>query len=174
MIDKLTISRINLLHPKVREEVMKIYVEKIAPALTNGVYCRFTHTLRTFQEQEELYKIGRTKLVDAEGNRLGIVTKARGGQSYHNYGLALDFCIMESRTATWDVTKDMDKDGKPDWFEVIDTFKESGYESGADWKGKLRDFPHIQKTFGYSVKELLEKWNKGDTFIDNGIKYVNL
>lgn len=172
MIDKLTIQKIKLLHPKVREEVMKIYVEKIAPALTGGVYCRFTHTLRTFEEQEELYKIGRTKLVDAEGNRLGIVTKARGGQSYHNYGLALDFCIMESRTATWDVTKDMDKDGKPDWFEVISIFKENGWESGADWK--FKDFPHIQKTLGYSVKDLLEKWNKGDTFIDNGIKYVNL
>jgi peptidoglycan L-alanyl-D-glutamate endopeptidase CwlK len=61
MIDKLTISRIKLLHPKVREEVMKIYVEKIAPALTNGVYCRFTHTLRTFEEQDELYKLGRDK-----------------------------------------------------------------------------------------------------------------
>jgi peptidoglycan L-alanyl-D-glutamate endopeptidase CwlK len=131
------------LHPKVREEVMKIYVEKIAPALTGGVYCRFTHTLRTFEEQEELYKIGRTKLVDAEGRRLGIVTKARGGQSYHQYALALDFCIMESRTATWDVTKDMDKDGKPDWFEVISIFKENGWESGADWK--FKDFPTSKK-----------------------------
>jgi peptidoglycan LD-endopeptidase CwlK len=39
--------------------------------------------LRTFDEQNKLYAIGRTK----PGS---IVTKARGGQSMHNYGLAVD------------------------------------------------------------------------------------
>jgi peptidoglycan L-alanyl-D-glutamate endopeptidase CwlK len=146
----------------------------VAPILTNGVYCRFTHTLRTFEEQDELYKLGRTKLFDADDNRIGIVTNAKGGQSFHNFSLAVDFCIMSSRTAVWDVSVDLDKDGKRDWFEVIDIFKRNGWESGADWKGKLRDFPHVQKTFGYTTKQLLEKWNSGDTFIDNGIKYVNL
>lgn len=172
MIDKITIQRISLLHPKIREEVLKLYIEKIAPALTNGVYCRFTHTLRTFEEQDALYKLGREKLFDEDGKRIGIVTNARGGQSYHNFSLAFDFCIMQSKTVTWDQSVDLDKDGKPDWFEVISIFKENGWESGADWK--FKDFPHIQKTLGYTTKQLLEKWDKGDTFIDNGIKYVNL
>ncbi len=174
MIDKISETRILKLHPKIREEVLKIYREQIYPALTGGVYCRITHTLRTFEEQNELYKLGRTKLFDADDNRIGIVTNAKGGQSFHNYSLAVDFCIMSSRTAIWDVSVDLDKDGKRDWFEVIDIFKRNGWESGADWKGKLRDFPHVQKTFGYTTKQLLEKWNSGDTFIDNGIKYVNL
>jgi len=174
MIDKISETRILKLHPKIREEVLKIYREQIYPALTGGVYCRITHTLRTFEEQNELYKLGRTKLFDADDNRIGIVTNAKGGQSFHNFSLAVDFCIMSSRTAIWDVSVDLDKDGKRDWFEVIDIFKANGWESGADWKGKLRDFPHVQKTFGYTTKQLLEKWNSGDTFIDNGIKYVNL
>lgn len=174
MIDSVTIKRISSLHPKIREEVLKMYREQVAPILTNGVYCRFTHTLRTFEEQDELYKLGRTKLFDADENRIGIVTNAKGGQSWHNWGLAIDVVIMSSRTAIWDVSVDLDKDGKRDWFEVIDIFKRNGWESGADWKGKLRDFPHFQKTLGYTTKQLLEKWNNGDTFIDNGIKYVNL
>jgi peptidoglycan L-alanyl-D-glutamate endopeptidase CwlK len=81
---------------------------------------------------------------------------------------------MSSRTATWDQAVDLDKDGKPDWLEIIEIFKANGWDAGADWKGKLRDFPHFQKTLGYTTKQLLEKWNSGDTFIDNGIKYVNL
>lgn len=174
MIDRISETRILKLHPKIREEVLKMYREQIYPALTGGVYCRITHTLRTFEEQNELYKLGRTKLFDADDNRIGIVTNAKGGQSFHNFSLAVDFCIMSSRTAIWDVSVDLDKDGKRDWFEVIDIFKANGWESGADWKGKLRDFPHVQKTFGYTTKQLLEKWNSGDTFIDNGIKYVNL
>jgi len=174
MIDKLTESRILLLHPKIRKDVLRMYREEVAPALTNGIYCRFTHTLRTFEEQDELYKIGREKLFDGDGNRLGIVTNAKGGQSYHNFSLAIDFCIMASRTATWDISVDLDKDGKADWTEVVEIFQRNGWEWGGSWKGKLRDFPHFQKTFGYTTKELLEKWKKGDTFLDNGIKYVNL
>jgi peptidoglycan L-alanyl-D-glutamate endopeptidase CwlK len=173
MIDKLTEQRIALLHPKIRKDVFRMYREEVAPALTNGVYCRFTHTLRTFQEQDELYKIGREKFFDADGSRLGIVTRAKGGQSFHNFSLAIDFCIMASRTATWDILVDLDKDGKADWMEVVNIFKRNKFEWGGDWK-KFRDFPHLQKTFGYTTKELLEKWNKGDTFIDNGVKYVNL
>lgn len=174
MIDKISLERLERLHPKIRKEVIKMYREQVIPALTGGVYCRITHTLRTFQEQDELYKLGREKLFDEDGKRIGIVTNAKGGQSYHNFCLAVDICIMSSRTATWDQAVDLDKDGKPDWWEVIAIFKENGWEAGADWKGKLRDFPHFQKTFGYTTKQLLEKWNSGDTFIDNGIKYVNL
>ncbi len=174
MIDKLTEERALLLHPKIREDVLRMYREEVVPALTNGIYCRFTHTLRTFEEQNELYKRGREKLFDMHGTRLGIVTNAKGGQSWHNYGLAIDFCIMAPKTM-WDTTVDLDKDGKADWMEVVEIFKRNGFQWGGDWKGKLRDFPHFQKTFGYTTKELLEKWKKGDTFIDdNGIKYVNL
>jgi len=171
MIDALSIPRIKLLHPKLRDEALKIYNET-SKILTGGAYCRITHTLRTFEQQNELYKIGREKLFDEDGNRIGIVTKAKGGQSFHNYALAIDFCLMESRTASWDINKDFDKDGKADWMEVIAVFKRYGWESGADWK--FKDFPHLQKTFGYTTKQLLEKWNKGETFIDNGIKYVKL
>ena len=172
MIDKISLDRLQKLHPAIREEAIRVYREEVAPALTGGIYCRITHSLRTFEEQDELYAKGRTQLVDGDGNRIGIVTKAKGGQSWHQYGLAVDFCIMTSRTATWDLSVDLDKDGKKDWIEVIDILKRNGCESGADWK--FRDFPHLQKTLGYSIKDLLKKWNNGETFIDNGIKYVKL
>ena len=95
MEDKLTLDRIQLLHPAVREEVNYIYKAQIVPALTGRAICRFAYTLRTFLEQDSLYAQGRTKLFDNQGKRLGVVTKAKGGQSIHNYGLALDIVLIK-------------------------------------------------------------------------------
>ena len=52
--DKPTIDRIKLLHPKLREEAGLIYQE-IKTVLTGKAICRFTHTLRTFAEQDALF-----------------------------------------------------------------------------------------------------------------------
>jgi len=147
MIDNITLERIKLLHPKIRNEVHDIYVNEVVPALTGKSTCRFAYTLRTFAEQDLLYAQGRTKLFDASGNRLGIVTNASGGKSIHNYGLAFDIVLLENAIASWDIVKDFDGDHVPDWMEVINIFKNKGYEWGGDWKS-LKDTPHLQKTFG--------------------------
>ena len=168
MIDKITLDRIETLHPKIRTEVKNIYINDIVPALSNCT-CRFAYTLRTFAQQDALYALGRTKLFDADGKRLGIVTKAKGGQSIHNYGLALDIVLIVNNGASWDLVKDYDKDGKSDWMEVVNIFKKYGYTWGGDWK--FKDAPHFEKT-GYDWKTLLSKYNAKD-FIP-GTTYVNI
>ncbi len=108
--------------------------------------CRFAYTLRTNQEQNDLYAIGRTK----PGKK---VTNAKGGQSYHNYGMAVDIVlIIDGKTASWDTKGDFDNDGKSDWQEVVAIFKRYGWEWGGDWK--FTDYPHFQKTFGLSIADL--------------------
>lgn len=168
-IDKITLQRIELLHPKIREEVKDIYLNEVVPSLTS-VTCRFAYTLRTIEEQNELYNQGRTKLFDKDNKRLGIITKAKGGQSLHNYGLAFDIVLITNTGASWDLVKDFDKDGKSDWMEVVNIFKNHGYVWGGDWK--FKDAPHFEKSFGYDWKSL---WNK---FINNdfieGTKYVKI
>lgn len=144
MIDEKTIQKIQILHPKIREEVKEIYNE-IADVLTSKAFCRFTHTLRTFAEQDELYSLGRTKAGK-------IVTNAKGGQSYHNYGLAIDIVIIDGMNASWDIKKDFDRDGKADWIEIVNIFKQYGWEWGGDWR--FKDYPHFQKSLGFSVREL--------------------
>ena len=153
MKDKITLDRIQLIHPKLRDEVLAIY-DEISEALTGKAICRFTHTLRTFAEQNKLFAQGRT----APGK---IVTRARGGQSYHNYGLAIDIVLLVDRdgngtfeSALWDTKSDFDQDGRADWMEVVDVFKRHGWEWGGDWR--FVDAPHFQKTFGYSIKQLLD------------------
>jgi len=150
MIDKKTIDRIALLHPKLREEATEIY-HQIALSLTGKAMCRFSHTLRTFSEQNEIYAKGRTK----PGH---IVTKAAGGLSMHNYGLAVDIVlIIDEKEASWDEKTDFDGDKKSDWSEIVTIFKQYGWEWGGDWT--FRDSPHFQKNYGKSVRELLALYN---------------
>ena len=59
MIDQITLDRIELLHPKIKEEAKALYSE-ICQTLSNGVICRFSHTLRTIEEQNALYSKGRS------------------------------------------------------------------------------------------------------------------
>jgi peptidoglycan L-alanyl-D-glutamate endopeptidase CwlK len=158
MKDQKTLERIQLLHPKLREEALTMYDEIVA-ALTGTAACRFAYTLRTFAEQDALFAQGRTK----PG---AIVTKAKGGQSYHNYGLAIDIVLLVDKdkngtfeTASWDLKTDFDGDGKSDWQEVVGVFKRYGYEWGGDWK--FLDAPHFQKTLGKSVAELQALHNAG-------------
>lgn len=145
-MDQKTLDRIKLLHPKVRDEVSELYAD-ICDALKGRAVCRFTSTLRTFAEQNLIYAEGRTKTGT-------IKTNARPGFSFHNYGLAIDIVlIIDGKTASWDMKSDFDKDGKADWMEVVAIFKQYGWEWGGDWR--FFDGPHFQKTFGYSVRQLL-------------------
>jgi peptidoglycan L-alanyl-D-glutamate endopeptidase CwlK len=139
------------LHPKLRDEALELYDEIVA-SLTGSAICRFAYTLRTFAEQDALFAQGRSK----PGKR---VTNARGGQSYHNYGLAIDIVLILDKdkngtfeTAAWDVKSDFDGDKKADWMEVVQIFKRYGFEWGGDWK--FLDLPHFQKSFGKSIYEL--------------------
>jgi peptidoglycan L-alanyl-D-glutamate endopeptidase CwlK len=178
MEDKITLDRIQLLHPAVREEVNHIYRAQIVPALNGKAICRFAYTLRTFAEQDTIYAQGRTRLFDANGRRLGIVTKAKGGQSIHNYGLALDIVLIRDTnndgrfdTASWETNVDFDKDGKADWMEVVEILKRNNWIWGGDWKS-FKDRPHFEKTFGHTWRTLLPKHNAKD-FIP-GTNYVKL
>lgn len=86
---------------------------------------------RSVEEQNGLYAQGRTK----PG---AIVTNARGGQSAHNFGLAIDFCK----------DADIQRAGlQPDWnahqYEVLaEEAKKLGLEAGLYWQ--FKDAPHIQ------------------------------
>lgn len=163
MVDNLTLQRIQQLHPKVRQEVHDIYVNEIVPALSGRAICRFAYTLRTNAEQDALYAQGRTKLFDSNGKRLGKVTNAKGGQSIHNYGLALDIVLLKDtnsdgtfESASWEQNIDFDKDGKADWMEVVNILKSHGWTWGGDWTS-FKDAPHFEKPFGQTWKTLQNK-----------------
>ncbi len=153
-MDKITLDRIEKMHPAVRQEVRAMYAE-ICAALTGKAICRFSYTLRTFDEQAALYSQGRT----TPGK---IVTNAKAGQSYHNYGLAFDIClIVDGKEASWDTLKDFDGDKVADWMEVVKICKSHGWSWGGDWK-RFPDKPHFEKTFGMTWLQMKVLYDKKD------------
>lgn len=161
--EKISGPRLDLLHPKVRSEVRQLIRQ--AEDKLPGVAIRVVQGLRTIAEQDALYAQGRTK----KGPR---VTNAKGGQSIHNYGLAIDFALLYDKdnngtyeTISWDTLKDFDRDGEADWLEVVDIFEEAGYTWGGRWHS-IPDAPHFEKTFGYTWKQLLAKVQSGKTYVD--------
>ena len=148
-IDKPSFDRIAKLHPLIRAEVL--YLTK--QCYKNNVKIRVVQGLRTFAEQDALYAQGRTKPGP-------IVTKAKGGFSNHNYGLSIDFCLLKADgSISWSQIDDADSDGKKDWMEVVAIFQAAGYEWGGLWK--FKDNPHLEKTFGKSIRTLLGLHNAG-------------
>ena len=157
-----------LLHPLIRFEVKQL-IEKAETKIPAAI--RIVQGLRTIEEQNELYAKGRTK----PGNR---VTNAKGGASFHNYGLAIDFALLYDKdvngtfeSLSWDILKDFDVDGESDWMEVVDIFEDAGYTWGGRFNS-IKDNPHLEKHFNHTWKQLLEKYN-GGWFIPN-TKYVQL
>ncbi|WP_316736294.1 M15 family metallopeptidase [Pedobacter aquatilis] len=164
--DKPTANIIAKVHPKLRVELTKI-VEEIQDKLTGNASMRLTQGLRTIDYQNSLYNQGRT-------TKGSIVTNAKGGQSLHNYGLAVDFClILDGKTMSYNEVKDFDGDAVADWKEVVTVFKAYGWKWGGDFKS-IKDSPHFEKTFSNTWQQLLVKYNNNQTITDNGEKYVIL
>jgi len=114
---------IEKLHPKIRP----MAIDFIAKAKTQGIDIKITAGLRTFDEQEKLYNQGRT----TPGS---IVTKAKPGQSFHNYGLAIDVVPIVNGKAVWD--------NETLWQKLGVIGESAGFEWGGRWK--FVDKPHFQ------------------------------
>ena len=142
MIDIRSEKNIETLHPKVRPLARKLLEE----AQEQGISVKIISGHRTYAEQDELYAQGRTKPGP-------IVTKARGGHSNHNFGLAFDIGIFSA-------------DGKKyygeheDYARVGEIGKELGLEWGGDWE--FKDEPHFQyNPKGYTIAQMRERTAKG-------------
>lgn len=148
--DRISLERLAKLHPAISAEALAI-----ATSLWQaGVWLRVTHTFRTWEEQAALYAKGRSM----PGR---VVTNAKPGQSYHNYGLALDFTVLTPQgKVSWDRDADFNADALSDWFQVVEAFKAKGWEWGGDWKS-FKDYPHLQKTFNHPVRNLLARSSHG-------------
>ncbi|WP_052087904.1 M15 family metallopeptidase [Paenibacillus wynnii] len=137
-------TRLKGLHPAVLAAATAL----IERSYTRGVPILITQGLRTIAEQEGLYAQGRTK----PGK---IVTNARGGYSYHNFGLSIDFALLlpNGSSVSWDTTRDGDSDKTTDWMEVVQEAKALGFEWGGDWT-TFKDYPHFQMSFGLNTAQL--------------------
>ncbi|EAF8342283.1 alkaline phosphatase [Listeria monocytogenes] len=96
-----------------------------------GIYLCVAQGYRSSAEQNALYAQGRTK----PG---AVVTNAKGGQSNHNYGVAVDLCLYTSdgKNVIWESTTSR-------WKTVVSAMKAEGFAWGGDWKS-FKDYPHFE------------------------------
>ncbi|MGA4721514.1 M15 family metallopeptidase [Fictibacillus nanhaiensis] len=131
------------LHPIVAEH-RDLLIQK---ASEKGINVVITDDFRSAAEQDRLYEQGRSR----EGT---IVTHVEGGESYHNYGLAIDFALkLDNGSVVWNLERDDNGNGQSDWMEVVGIAKDLGFEWGGDWAG-FKDYPHLEMDFGLSIREL--------------------
>lgn len=131
------------LDPVVKERCNRL----IQQAAKKGIVVVITNGFRSVEEQNRLYEQGRT----TQGN---IVTNAQGGESFHNYGLAVDFALKTpSGNVIWDRQYDGNKNGRTDWTEIVEIAKSVGFTWGGDWT-KFKDYPHLQMDFGLTIADL--------------------
>lgn len=140
------------LHPVVEERSDQLIQE----SAKKGIRVLITDGFRSAEDQDRLYEKGRS----IEGD---IVTYAKGGDSYHNFGLAVDFALKDaSGNVIWDRSYDGNKNGKTDWDEVVKMAKALGFEWGGDW-AQFKDYPHLQMDFGLTIADLQNGKRPTDT-----------
>jgi len=110
----------------------------IAAASAKGIDLLVTSTYRDAESQDALYAQGRT----TPGN---IVTRAKAGQSWHNWRCALDVVPLVNGKAIWD--------DQALWKQVGEIGKSCGLEWAGDWK-TFKEYPHFQYTGGLTMAQL--------------------
>lgn len=120
---------------------------------THQIQIRVTDGFRDYAQQWSLYLEGRKKdqnnqyvIVDPKK----VVTHARGGESFHNFGLALDSAFMGDDPYLAKLPR---KDSDFLWSEYGKICKVHCLEWGGDWTGAKNDRPHCEKTYGMSLHD---------------------
>lgn len=103
----------------------------------SGYRFGIAQALRTWDEQDRLFLQGRDPLghiVDLKK----VVTHARGGESYHNFGLAIDgFFTDVQGNAIWE-------ENYLGYGKMVEVCESLGLTCGARWHGDKRDPDHVQ------------------------------
>lgn len=121
---------LDALQPKVATAAKAALAELKAQGIKYVVTC----TTRTRAEQAALYAQGRTK----PGRK---VTNAKPGQSFHEYGVALDiYPIVNGKI-------DFAGSQLSTWRKIAEAFKKRGFEWAYEWK-TFKEMPHFQMTGG--------------------------
>lgn len=121
---KLNAQRLAGCADKIKTDIPIVISELEAIGIKPLITCGF----RSVAEQNRLYAQGRTRAGK-------IVTNAKGGQSKHNFGKAVDFAFIDSAgNISWDLKL---------FRKLAVLCKARGFKWGGDWK-KFKDYPHIE------------------------------
>lgn len=125
------------LYPPFRDAIDALILAAQQEGLDVGMHQGF----RSWEEQDRLYAQGRT----TKGNK---VTNAKGGQSWHQFGLAADVVFRVKGRWSWDP--------KHPWSRLDEIGRQLGLSRGPKW-----DLPHFEWPRKMSLARARELYKKG-------------
>jgi peptidoglycan L-alanyl-D-glutamate endopeptidase CwlK len=162
-MDATSEARLAAVHPKLAERVRSM-AEMLAQ---ENITIRVVQGLRTYAEQGILYDKGR----DADGNvvdKSQVVTNAKPGTSWHNFGLAVDVAPFDGSISDWNAEH-------PAWKRIVTMGESCGLVSGAEWR-TFPDLPHFQLTGQFpvspddAVRQVFEQGGVDQVWTDSGLE----
>ena len=143
MRTKRTIENLGSLNKKALAKFEPFLAAAEKAMASKGVTVEVISGLRSWSAQAALYAQGRTK----PGR---IVTKARPGLSWHNYGLAIDLGLFMNGNY---IDETMPQVADKLYAEIGKIAADHGIEWAGNWK-TFTESPHFQITFGKTLSEL--------------------
>jgi len=136
---------IRTLHPRAQEAARQ-FLRKVLDA---GISARVISGTRSYAEQNGLYRRGRF------GNPPPQVTKARGGHSNHNFGIAWDIGIFDNGAYRGE---------SPKYAKAAQVGLSPGLEWGGHWTS-FKDEPHYQLATPHKVATVRSNFEKGMAYV---------
>ncbi len=149
-----TAKLIEGLDPKARNAFTKFATDAEKVAADYGCEYKAVSGNRTYAEQDALYAQGRTR----PGPR---VTNARGGQSNHNFGIALDFGVFMNG-------KYIDESNPRLASKIHREIAKDAADYGLDWGGNwhsITDEPHFEIRTGLTLAQKRAKFEAGGSVL---------
>lgn len=147
-LDSRSESRLAGVHPSLLEVARR----HIGQLQAEGIDARVISGYRSYAAQDALYARGRT----APGPR---VTRARGGESYHNFGVAYDIAIYDESG------RYIDDGSHPSYVRAAEIGRTLGLEPGASFTDP--DPSHFQFTNGIDIGTMRRRFEAGIDVITN-------
>jgi len=159
-VSERSILKINTLYPGIRPIAYRVLTDakrliRIPMNITDGI--------RSLEDQLACYQKGREKTPNGwvVTDRRKVVTNAKPGLSFHNYGLAWDAAFAGSDP----YLETLPKDSRDALWQCYGSICKM---HGMDWGGNsidlgngVKDLPHAQLTYGLTIAQLMELWEVG-------------
>ncbi len=133
-------NKLETLEPELKPLIEQLIM---GAEIATGLEWIVTSGRRTMAEQQKLYDQGRT-------TKGAIVTKAKPGQSAHNFGLAADLAPMKDGKIWWSAPESV-------WQAMADTAVKLGLTAGFYFKS-FKDMPHVELS---TWKQAQADWKAG-------------
>ncbi|MBL1272154.1 MAG: M15 family metallopeptidase [Oceanospirillales bacterium] len=144
--DRRTEQKISSLSIRAQQEARKF----MARALSRGVNVKIISGTRTYHEQNQLFRQGRY------GNPGPVVTRARGGHSNHNFGIAWDIGIFREGGSYSTSQSD---------YDAVAEYAAGPLVWGGSWRS-FKDSPHYQLATAYTqIAWVRTRFEQGESYV---------